>query len=139
MMKFSERLRELREQAQMTQKQLAEKSGVQSRMIQRYEAGTSHPRISAVEKLAVALETSVDNLMGKTEQSFANFGEENGSKAERDLVAQAEKFSALFAGGDIPMEDKDAAFRIIMQAYSHATEIDKEKYTPKKYRKSSDR
>ena len=89
-MKFSERLRELREQAQMTQKQLAEKSGVQSRMIQRYEAGTSHPRISAVEKLAVALETSVDNLMGKTEQSFANFGEENGSKAERDLVAQAE-------------------------------------------------
>lgn len=136
-MKFCERLRELREKAGVTQIELSEKSGVQTRMIQRYEAGTSYPRLSSAEKLASALSVTVDDLMGKNEQAFAAFGEENGAKAERDLIAQAEKFSALFAGGDIPMEDKDAAFRIIMHAYSHATEVDKEKYTPKKYKKSS--
>lgn len=69
--------------------------------------------------------------------AIAEFGEKNGAKAERDLVAQAEKFSAMFAGGDISMEDKDQAFKIILQAYSKATEIAKEKYTPKKYKKES--
>lgn len=137
-MKFSERLKELREMAEMTQEQLAKKSGVQCRMIQRYEAGTSHPRYSAAEKLADALNVSVDKLMGKEEKSFAEYGEEHGAKAQRDLIAQAQKFSALFAGGDIPDEDKDEAFKIIVQAYSKATEINKKKYTPKKYRKGDD-
>ena len=36
-MKFNERLKELREKNQLTQEQLARKSDVSSRMIQRYE------------------------------------------------------------------------------------------------------
>ena len=43
-MKFNERLKELREQRNLTQEQLAKASGVSSRMIQRYEYGVSRPR-----------------------------------------------------------------------------------------------
>ena len=49
-MKFNERLKELREKSKLTQEQLAKISGVSSRMIQRYEYGTSRPRLDAAEK-----------------------------------------------------------------------------------------
>ena len=59
-MKFSDRLKELREKNDMTQEQLAKVSGVSPRTIQRYECGTSRPRLDAAEKLAKALNISVD-------------------------------------------------------------------------------
>ena len=48
----------------MTQEQLAKVSGVSPRTIQRYECGTSRPRLDAAEKLAKALNISVDQLLG---------------------------------------------------------------------------
>lgn len=136
-MGFSERLRDLRKEKKMTQEELAKLTGITCRQIQKYEGGVSRPRMEQAEKIAEVLNTSVDSLLGKQGMAIAEFGEKNGAKAERDLVAQAEKFSAMFAGGDISMEDKDQAFKIILQAYSKATEIAKEKYTPKKYKKES--
>lgn len=50
-MKFSDRLKGLREKNDMTQEQLAKVSGVSPRTIQRYECGTSRPRLDAAEKL----------------------------------------------------------------------------------------
>ena len=63
-MKFSDRLKGLREKNDMTQEQLAKVSGVSPRTIQRYECGTSRPRLDAAEKLAKALNISVDQLLG---------------------------------------------------------------------------
>ena len=51
-MKFEDRLKQYRENKGWTQAELGEKSGVSSRMIQRYEAGTSRPRWDAAEKIA---------------------------------------------------------------------------------------
>lgn len=130
-MSFSDRLKELRKEKQLTQEELAKLTGISCRQIQKYEGGISRPRIAQAEKIAEVLNTSVDSLLGKQGVIIAEFGEEHGSKAERDLIIQAEKFSAMFAGGDISMEDKDKAFKIILQAYSKATEIAKEKYSPK--------
>lgn len=138
-MKFSEHLKNLRKEKNMTQVELSEKTGITSRQIQKYESSAARPRLEQAQKIAEVLDVSVDELLGKQGLAVAELGEKDGAKAERDFLAQAERFSALFAGGDIPKEDKDAAFMLIMQAYSHATEIDKEKYTPKKYRKNSDR
>ena len=52
-MKFSDRLKGLRENNDMTQEQLAKVSGVSPRTIQRYECGTSRPRLDAAEKLSL--------------------------------------------------------------------------------------
>ena len=64
-MKFSDRLKGLREKNDMTQEQLAKVSGVSPRTIQRYECGTSRPRLDAAEKLAKALNISVHEWNGK--------------------------------------------------------------------------
>lgn len=52
---FAERLKSLRSDAGMTQKQLAEKSGIGLSVIARYETAGAFPRPKAIEKLAAAL------------------------------------------------------------------------------------
>ena len=42
--------------------------------------------------------------------------------------------SALFAGGELSENDKDAVMRALQDAYWMAKERNKEKYTPQKYR-----
>lgn len=131
---FSKKLRELRKEKGFTQEELGRQSGISSRQIQKYESGTARPRMAQAERIAEVLETTIDNLLGKQGAAVAAFGAEYGAKAERDLIKQAEKLSAMFAGGDIPDEDMDAAFRIVLLAYAHAAEISREKYTPRKYK-----
>jgi transcriptional regulator with XRE-family HTH domain len=59
-MRFSERLRELREQAGLTQTQLAERSGSPLGSIRNYEQGQREPYWNVVFKLARALGVSVE-------------------------------------------------------------------------------
>ena len=54
-----------------------------------------------------------------------------GAKNAEELVADV---SALFAGGELSENDKDAVMRALQDAYWMAKERNKEKYTPKKYR-----
>ena len=52
---FAERLRTLRKNAGLTQKQLSEKTEIDRTLIVRYETAKSMPRPKAIEKLAAAL------------------------------------------------------------------------------------
>ncbi len=61
---FGGRLRALRNNAGLTQRQLAEKSGYTTSVIARYEAGGVLPRPQAIEKLAAALGVPVADLDG---------------------------------------------------------------------------
>ena len=55
---FAERLRTLRKNAGLTQKQLADKAGLSQTVITRYETGGAMPRPKAIEKLAAALDVA---------------------------------------------------------------------------------
>ncbi len=61
---FADRLRILRNNAGLTQKQLAERGGFQPPAIARYEAGQVLPRPDAVGRLAGALGVPVSSLDG---------------------------------------------------------------------------
>ena len=54
--RFAERLRTLRNDAGLTQRQLADKSNLHQTLIARYESAKSMPRQNAIEKLAAALD-----------------------------------------------------------------------------------
>lgn len=54
-MKFSEKLRELRDAAGLTQEQLAQKAGMSVGNVRNYEQGIRLPTFPAVVKLAAAL------------------------------------------------------------------------------------
>ena len=57
---FAERLKTLRNNAGLTQAQLAEKSGIHPALITRYETAGAMPRQKAIEKLAAALDVAPD-------------------------------------------------------------------------------
>lgn len=133
-MAFSENLKHFRTAANMSQQDLSNAAGVSTRMIQQYERGVSQPRFSVAEKIASALSISIEELLDTKEAAVGELGDAYGSRAQRDFLNTAEKFTALMAGGDIPQEDKEAAFMMVMKAYTIAKEKN-QVFTPKKYRK----
>lgn len=63
-MDFKSNLRTFRLNSHLTQTQLAEKTDISLRTIQRYEKGTCKPDITVIKKLADTLNISTDKLIG---------------------------------------------------------------------------
>lgn len=65
-MNISDNLKRLRKEKRLTQKKLAEISGVSENAIKQYETNKRTPRIEQLTLLAEALDTTTSNLMGTT-------------------------------------------------------------------------
>ena len=136
-MGFKERLKEKRSEARLTQTELAKKVGVSDRTIQNYELGTRRPQnMEVAQKLAEALNTSVDSLLGTSGILVVQAQEKGGAKAARDIDVMVSDVTAAFAGGRLDDEALDGAMQALTKAYWIAKEKNK-KYTPKKYLKDS--
>ena len=133
-MKFNERLKSIREEKELTQQQLSDRSGVSVRTIQNYESGSYSPRFGIVDKLAEALEVTSPELLGQSGMLVAEAAEQGGSKTAREMSKLVEEDVGMFAGGTLPKEDRDAYMAAISKAYFESNEENK-KYTPKKHRK----
>lgn len=59
------KIKEYREELQLTQKELAEKIGNSQRNISNWESGASEPDCETIIKLAEILDISIDQLFGK--------------------------------------------------------------------------
>lgn len=64
---FSNRLKELRQKAQVTQKELAQSINSSQQNIALYEQGRRKPKYETLEKLSVFFNVSTDYLLGKTD------------------------------------------------------------------------
>ena len=64
---FGQRLKELREERGMTQKQLAQALGLNSVTYLHYEKSQREPPLSLLADMAAFFEVSVDYLLGLTE------------------------------------------------------------------------
>jgi transcriptional regulator with XRE-family HTH domain len=62
---FGERLRSARERRGLTQEQLAEMVGITASRESEYESGRFAPQLEKAAKLAVALEVTLDALVGR--------------------------------------------------------------------------
>ena len=62
-MKFNERLRELRQQSPLMQKDIAELLGVSTITFRQYEQGAREPNIEKLLKLAIIFNVSMDDLL----------------------------------------------------------------------------
>ena len=125
-MGFKERLKEKRLEANLTQVQLAEKISVTARTIQNYELGTRKPtKFEVVEKLAEALNTTTEYLLGKSGMLVLAAQEEGGSKAARDIDDLVSEVSGMFAGGHLSEEALDGAMQALNKAYWIAKEKNK--------------
>ncbi len=62
-MKFNERLRQLRKQSSLMQKDIAQTLGVSTVTLRQYEQGTREPNIEKLLQLSVIFNVSLDYLL----------------------------------------------------------------------------
>lgn len=123
----------MRVQAGITQKGLASAVGITERSIQNYELGTRKPNnMEVVQKIADALHTTTEYLLGSEETFVIEAHEKGGAKSARDVNELVSEVTALFAGGTLDENAKEGVMAAINRAYWDAKEKNK-KYTPKKY------
>ncbi len=138
---FSQKVREARTLLKLNQEELGKLIGVSARAIVAYETTDTRPRASTLRKLAETLQVSVDYLTndeiddplyGIEKQPFV---EETrslyGDKAAREIDFLMERNAALFAGGEISQDAKDAYFEAVMQAYLECKNKAKQTYGKK--------
>ena len=122
-MTFSDKIKRAREVMKMTQYELAQEVGVSQRTIASYESGGARARKSTTEKLAHALNVSVkylsdDDCTNPLEDIEKDeYIEQARAKGVRDMDELLRENAALFAGGELSQEQKDAFFNAVMTAY----------------------
>ena len=132
-MVFAEKLKEARKKAGLTQRELAEQTGISCRAIQTWEAGTPPKSLESVRKVAQTLGTTSEALLSETDQYIVEAAEKGGAAAARDVDALVNEVIGLFAGGEIDEEEKDGIMAALNEAYWIAKRKN-QKYTPKKCR-----
>ena len=137
-MTFSDKIKRAREVAGLTQDELAAMVGVSRRTITSYECTNAVARRSTIAKLAKALCVSVRYLVDDTctdpladIEKDAHVEEARrlyGASGAGDVETLLSKNAALFAGGELSQEEKDAFFEAIMRAYVACKDEAKRKY-----------
>lgn len=84
--------------------------------------------------LPLHLDGEINFLLSEDEEFVLQAQQSYGYKGAKDAEELVADVSALFAGGELSENDKDAIMRALQDAYWMAKERNKEKYTPKKYR-----
>ena len=137
-MTFSDKIKRSREIAGLTQEELAAAVGVSRRTIASYECQGILPRATTLSKLAKALKVSTKYLScdectnpledierdGYVTEARALYG----AKGARDMEGLLSANAALFAGGELSQEQKDAFFEAIMASYLTCKEEAKKKF-----------
>ena len=141
-MTFSDKIKRSREMAQLTQNELAKQIGVSQRTIASYESGGAIARKTTMMKLAKALNVSFkylsddncDDPLADIEKDvyLMEAREKYGSSGANDMDRLLADNRALFAGGELSQEQKDAFFSAVLEAYVTCREETKAKFGRKK-------
>ena len=82
---FSERISELMKNNRLSQKELAAKAGVTESAISYYVKGERTPRSDVLTRIAKALGTTTDYLLGNTSETTLNSTDEDLQYLQRNL------------------------------------------------------
>ena len=101
---ISQRIREIRSEKKISQKELAQKLFVSPQAVSKWERNEATPNPEAVAKMAEIFEVSADYLLGRTDQK-------DSPAPEGERVVRDEEIRAAFFGGaddDLTEEEMDA-------------------------------
>lgn len=136
------RLRQLRTNKKLTQKNVAEFLGVDRTTYVKYETGASEPNFETLQRLATFFGVSTDYLLGTETQKTPALT----AKDERDIARELEKTlnrlddadgALMFDGEPLDDETRELLRASLENQIRMAKIIAKQKYTPKKYRKQN--
>jgi len=83
----ADRLKEVRELRQLSQRELAARCGMGEKQIWRYENGESDPGSEQVARIARELSVTADYLLGLSDEPSLHFTEDDLSPMERKLIS----------------------------------------------------
>ena len=133
-MNFAQKLKDLRTEKNLTQEELAKKSGISLKTISRYELGETLPRTKKYyEKLATVLDVNKDYFFSQDTNFILNIREQFGYKGAKDAEELVNGMIGLMAGGELAEEDKTTILNAMQEAF-YMAKMENKKYTPKKYR-----
>ena len=117
-MEFKDKIRSLRKEAGLTQREVAEQIGVTYRTYQNYEIGASSPSAESLSKIAELFNVSMD-MLSDADTSLVQYAE------NEELSALLSEMQALFAGGKVRDEDKRYVIDALTEAFWRSKEIKK--------------
>lgn len=139
---FREKLIAGRAELGLTQSELSAKAGIGKRTVTSYETDGRIPQPAQLYKLARALEVTPeylqndeieDPLYGRESMDYIESARRRyGARQAKDVEILLQQNAALFAGGDISEEGKDAFFQAVMKAYIDCKEDAKSTFGHKK-------
>jgi len=91
-------IRDLRDQASMTARDLAQRSGISAAMVSRIESGRVSPSLATLEQLAATLSVPIVSLFRETGAAVADFTHVrrgDGLRSTRLMGAHAHEFAVL--------------------------------------------
>lgn len=117
-MNFGEKLRYLRRKKGLTQAELAEALDLSMKTISNYELKDVRPRhMETFKEIADFFEVDVNELLTEGGSFAFKTKEKYGLQNTEEISQILESMTGLFAGGELPEEDKDALFEAIQEAY----------------------
>ncbi len=140
-MNFGEKLKSVRLSQNISQSELAKKTGISERSLYTYEQTGTFPRSNNLRKLADALDVSVNYLLEEQadlqnevykDDFVTNAGNEFGYKGRREATELLSRASALFAGGELNDEDKELFFQSLMEVYLDSKQEARKKFASRK-------
>ena len=131
-MTFADKLKQLREENELSQMQLAAQTGIAKRSIVQYEQGSLTPRGKNLLRIAdffridpaVLTDDSAElPQITSLEESYVNdIRTRYGEKAAADMSDLFSAATAFFAGGELPQEEKDKFLKAMNKAYIRCRE-----------------
>ena len=127
---FAKKLKEYRKARRLSQQDFAAFIGMPYRTYQNYESGSRYPKnMEIVNKMATAIGTTTEDLLGAAGGYIVDAGEQGGIKDQRRMEQMVTQLSAMFAGGEIDEESKDAAMAALNEVYWKHKRENRERFT----------
>lgn len=143
MSNFGIRLKELRTQRKLGQKEIGAIINVSDSSIRKYESGERTPTPDAIKRLAAFFEVTTDYLLGNDTTLKNNQNPPLNTKDNKEITSMLEEMKCKLQNEEGLMFDGNPATPESVQSILDAMQIgmemakkrNKEKYTPKKYKK----
>ena len=93
-MLFGDKIKELRNLADMSQQELANKTSLSLRSIQNYESNQRYPKdVAILNKLCLALNTTIEELMKEEDNFIQEATSKYGTRGKKDAKILVEELS----------------------------------------------
>lgn len=119
-MTVGERIKKIRLEKGMTQKELAEKCGIDSANLRKYEAGKQNPKFGTIEKIAEALNVPATDLLNyqiKKDPNAKTFEEMTPEEQKKTIQDLSKKMESFLKELGESVEELDTVNRELLLSY----------------------